>query len=110
VHVVVRQGGTPVEIQVRTELQHRWAQLSEKLSDVIDPKVKYGGGPQSLQSKLLKLSEIAAKMEVLETRVLSSEGRSGAVAVVDGEFVEIKKEFKELLETLIAQSHLWENE
>jgi hypothetical protein len=44
-----------------------------------------------LQSKLLKLSEIAAKMEVLETRVLSSEDRSGSVAVVDGEFVEIRK-------------------
>jgi putative GTP pyrophosphokinase len=109
VHVVVRRGGTPVEIQVRTQLQHRWAQLSEKLSDVIDPRVKYGGGPESLQSKLLKFSETVGKMEVLETRILTAESRSESIAEIDAEFTGIKKEFKDLLEMLIAQSHLWEN-
>ena len=44
VHVVATALGKPVEIQVRTELQHLWAQLSEKLSDISDPAVKYGGG------------------------------------------------------------------
>jgi GTP pyrophosphokinase len=110
VHVVVRQGGRPVEIQVRTELQHRWAQLSEKLSDVVDPRLKYGGGPESLQSKLLKFSETVGRMEVVETRILSAKSRSESITEIDAEFTEIKKEFKDLLETLTEQSHLWENE
>jgi len=44
VHVIANYGGKLVEIQVRTSLQHLWAELSEKLSDVIDPTIKYGGG------------------------------------------------------------------
>jgi putative GTP pyrophosphokinase len=110
VHVIVRQHGTPVEIQVRTELQHGWAQLSEKLGDIVDPSIKYGGGPDSLKSNLLKLSETVGKMEVLETRILSAESHSKSIAEIDAEFAEIKKEFKGLLETLIQQAHLWEDE
>ena len=106
VHVIVRHGGMPVEVQVRTELQHRWAQLSEKLSDVIDPSIKYGGGPDSLKSKLMRLSEAVGKVEVLENRILSAETRSEYVA----EFAEIKKEFKDLLEEMIEQGHLWEDD
>jgi ppGpp synthetase/RelA/SpoT-type nucleotidyltranferase len=34
VHVVVREVGLPVEVQVRTDLQHVWAESSEKLADV----------------------------------------------------------------------------
>ena len=44
VHVVVRMLGRTVEIQLRTELQQKWAELSEKLSDLIEPSIKYGGG------------------------------------------------------------------
>src|SRR6266704_1936073 len=36
VHVIVRHSGKLVEIQVRTALQHLWAELSEKLADLID--------------------------------------------------------------------------
>ena len=39
VHVIVRFGGKPIEVQVRTTLQHLWAELSEKLADVIDPAI-----------------------------------------------------------------------
>jgi GTP pyrophosphokinase len=42
VHVVANMLGKPVEIQIRTPLQHLWAELSEKLSDVFDPMIKYG--------------------------------------------------------------------
>lgn len=33
VHVIVYVDGAPVEIQVRTKLQHEWADLFEKLAD-----------------------------------------------------------------------------
>jgi ppGpp synthetase/RelA/SpoT-type nucleotidyltranferase len=39
VHVIVNAGGTAIEVQVRTSLQHLWAEFSEKLSDVIDPEI-----------------------------------------------------------------------
>ncbi|MEO7632585.1 MAG: hypothetical protein ABIU20_04245, partial [Blastocatellia bacterium] len=44
VHVIVRCREKLIEIQVRTELQHLWAELSEKFSDVLDQTIKYGGG------------------------------------------------------------------
>jgi len=44
VHVIATARNRPVEIQVRTELQHLWAQLSEKLSDAHGLAIKYGGG------------------------------------------------------------------
>jgi len=50
VHVIVAINGRAVEIQVRTALQHLWAELSEKFSDVLDPDVKYGmGDPRYIQ-------------------------------------------------------------
>lgn len=111
VHVIVRRHGTPVEIQVRTELQHSWAQLSEKLSDIVDPSIKYGGGPESLRSRLLDLSEGVRTMEELETRVLSPESRSKSIAGFDARLAGVfKKEFKDIIETLIEQAHLWEDE
>ena len=41
-----------VEIQVRTKAQDRWAQVSEKLANLIDPRIKYGGGPKQLRIQL----------------------------------------------------------
>ena len=43
VHLIVRHEGKLVEIQVRTSLQHLWAELCEKEADVFDPLIKYGG-------------------------------------------------------------------
>jgi putative GTP pyrophosphokinase len=57
VHLVAYISGVPIEVQVRTLLQHSWAELSEKLSDVMDPLVKYGGGPAQVRTALDRLSE-----------------------------------------------------
>jgi hypothetical protein len=62
-HVVVQQQGKPVEIQVRTRLQHLWAELSEKLSDVEDPSIKYGGGDEQFRAPLLQMSALVAQVE-----------------------------------------------
>ena len=51
VHVVARASSVPVEIQIRTALQHAWAELSEKIADVFDPLVKYGGGPPDIRTR-----------------------------------------------------------
>src|SRR5256885_3801831 len=40
VHVIIKHQGKLIEIQVRTALQHLWAELSEKFSDVSDPAIK----------------------------------------------------------------------
>lgn len=45
VHIVARLDGIPVEIQVRTEQQHTWAQTMERLGDRWGRPVRYGGEP-----------------------------------------------------------------
>jgi len=56
VHVIVSLEGTSIEIQVRTTLKHLWAELSEKLSDLVDPAIKYGGGAEVVRSHLADTS------------------------------------------------------
>lgn len=63
VHVIVEVKDKLVEIQVRTSLQHLWAELSEKLSDVIDPAIKYGGGDESFVKLLASESELIDDVE-----------------------------------------------
>jgi ppGpp synthetase/RelA/SpoT-type nucleotidyltranferase len=69
VHVIVNSRGKLIEIQVRTALQHIWAELSEKFSDVIDPSIKYGGGGEAFQSLLTVASTAVFELESLETEV-----------------------------------------
>lgn len=66
VHIIVSGQGKTVEIQVRTELQNLWAQLSEVMSDVFDPAIKYGGGDPNFQRVLLLLSDQIGNLEKLE--------------------------------------------
>ena len=56
VHVIVNSHGKLLEVQVRTELQHRGAELSEKCSDIVDPAMKYGGGNKEIQEILAETS------------------------------------------------------
>ena len=63
VHVIAEISGKPIEIQVRTSLQHLWAEVSEKSSDVLDPTIKYGGGPDEWRSILTTNSTLVAAYE-----------------------------------------------
>jgi len=72
VHVIAMQDDKPIEIQVRTHVQHGWAELSEKFSDVVDPSIKYGGGSNKDILRLLNdLSDLIAQMERAELDIVS---------------------------------------
>ncbi len=66
VHVVITYNDKTIEIQVRTSLQHMWAELSEKLSDIVNPAIKYGGGEEITQVALINTSVAIAGLELLE--------------------------------------------
>jgi hypothetical protein len=73
VHVIAEISGKVVEIQVRTALQHMWAELSEKSADVIDPALKYGGGTMPWRKLLEKTSRGVAGLENPELKECDSE-------------------------------------
>ncbi len=64
VHIVAKKFGRPVEIQIRTGLQHAWAEISEKLADGLGHSIKYGSGDEDALRFLGKLSEVTAELEM----------------------------------------------
>lgn len=66
IHIVVSQSDKLIEIQVRTELQHLWAELSEKFSDMVDPAIKYGGGDSTIRGLLAELAKTVTNIERIE--------------------------------------------
>lgn len=66
IHIISSIFGKLIEIQVRSLLQHVWAELSEKLSDIIDPSIKYGGGEEQIRQILTELSGEVAEIETVE--------------------------------------------
>lgn len=67
VHIVATVLGKPIEIQLRSTLQHLWAEVSEKSADVLDPALKYGGGVIYWQGYLTALSQMIARYESWES-------------------------------------------
>jgi ppGpp synthetase/RelA/SpoT-type nucleotidyltranferase len=75
VHIIITWSGKMIEIQVRTQLQHLWAELSEKFSDVADPSIKYGGGKEKIRELLTKTSNLIGDMESLEKQLADMQAR-----------------------------------
>ena len=76
VHVIVDLKGKLIEIQVRTSLQHLWAEMSEKASDIVDPGIKYGSANEEVPSLLARLAEISELIKTVEIM-------EGVLAVLD---------------------------
>ena len=66
VHVIVENSGKLVEVQVRTQLQHLWAEVSEKLSGVVDANIKYGKGDKDILVILDTMSQKIREQEFAE--------------------------------------------
>src|SRR5271165_4361055 len=96
VHLVFHVDKCPVEVQIRTKLQHYWAELSEKLADV-DPEIKYGGGLPNSKELLERAARMIRNVEEGPPSQLPEAARKELEkAVVDGmaELVESLEEFK----------------
>jgi putative GTP pyrophosphokinase len=65
VHVIAPLSGLHAEIQIRTSLQHMWAQFCEHLADKLGVEVKYGGHPAA-QRLLDTFSEVIRNFEEAE--------------------------------------------
>ncbi|HEY0348651.1 MAG TPA: hypothetical protein VGC60_10910, partial [Pyrinomonadaceae bacterium] len=76
VHVIVEVSGKLIEVQVRTALQHLWAEVSEKLSDV-DPSIKYGCGDKDMLIILNVMSRKISEQELMEAAHLGIMGSDG---------------------------------
>jgi ppGpp synthetase/RelA/SpoT-type nucleotidyltranferase len=66
VHIVVKTSDKLVELQIRTRLQHLWAEVSEKYGDLFGSEIKYGGGDEQLRELLKKMSDLIGSYEDLE--------------------------------------------
>lgn len=66
VHVIVKHEDKAIEIQVRTALQHLWAELSEKLSDKYGQEIKYGRGNEDALKILVNASDAVNGIESTE--------------------------------------------
>ncbi len=75
VHFVVHSQGKPVEIQIRTILQHSWAHLSERIADAYGHEIKYGGGDAPFQNLLLSLSAQIFELEQAEIKLYADESQ-----------------------------------
>jgi ppGpp synthetase/RelA/SpoT-type nucleotidyltranferase len=76
VHVIVENSGKLIEVQVRTSLQHLWAEVSEKLSGVVDASIKYGSGDHEILSILNVMSQKISDQELAEAahlRIMDSD-------------------------------------
>jgi ppGpp synthetase/RelA/SpoT-type nucleotidyltranferase len=73
VHVIVKSSDKLVELQVRTRLQHVWAEVSEKYADLFGSEIKYGGGDETIQGIQALRSRLIDEYEQLELRIANLE-------------------------------------
>ena len=98
-HAVVRVREQPVEIQLRTELEDRWANFVDQLAQE-DLVIKYGGGPSQTQALLQGTSAIFREydaIKVLRHRIIS------ALSTLDGAEAQVA-EFDRLLDDLSQEA------
>jgi putative GTP pyrophosphokinase len=62
-HLINRNRGRLIEVQLRTQFQDSWANIVEGLSRIFAPDLKFGGGPEELREFLILLSDLGAQKD-----------------------------------------------
>jgi len=68
VHVIIETDGFPVEVQVRTYLQDRWANETEALGDTWGRGLRYGLPPNGATPE-----QIAARVRAVDANIVVSD-------------------------------------
>lgn len=120
VHLVVHVNDVPVEIQVRTELQHEWAELFEKLADRLGRGIRYGeqasfGNPNHWiatdPSTLQEVADGAVRVAHLYAEIISVIEEQEAQGIVDEEESERNRvKFQKTMEILFQALDLIKTE
>jgi ppGpp synthetase/RelA/SpoT-type nucleotidyltranferase len=97
VHLVMKIEERLVELQIRTEFQHAWGQVSEKFADIVGHHTKYEFFDNPLTNNLSALSNVVHGLEIL------TEVDSTILEVSNSEIEEYKLETLQMLNaTLIG--------
>lgn len=99
VHVIARPNLLPIEIQVRTQIQHLWAEISEKFADKYGAEVKYGGGPEFVRRSLDAMSYLAQRLERLESST-STKGTAARKQEIEELKRDIQRDFAGILNSV----------
>jgi len=106
VHLIVKVLEHPIEIQIRTSLQHAWASATEKLADKFDDiSIKYGGGPRNIRSFLIDLSGVIADFESIEAEYVSDREPIARVTKhLESQKYDLKRLCEQIIITLEAEN------
>jgi len=102
VHVIAHVDDRRIEIQVRTRLQHLWAEASEKLSDIAGAELKYGVGPEKMLNLLSTASSHIGNCEDARLSLREVEQQIGSRAELSGRLESLKATLTSGLISLIA--------
>lgn len=111
VHLIVETGARPVEIQLRTTLEHRWAELSEALSVVWGTEIKYGGGPVQIRQALDETSQSVERVEKRElafydvNQAMSEQRSKGDLGVMTPEALQWWERKAKTIAAELAKAH-----
>ena len=106
VHLVVEVRSLPVEIQIRTNLQHLWAELCEKLADEFGADIKYGGGLPEIRDFLSTFSRAVAEFEQSEQDLLIRQAEADLKSSdEEPAFRSFVSDFRKLVERRRAELH-----